>query len=235
MTIGDMTDRALDRLGDFPNAQYSYYTPTEIGRAFTCLQNVFVFLTLCFENTETFSLLTDGTASYGMLGTFPDWILPLRVRLTGGKKLQVSRLNDLAALDQSWRVSRGTPQRYASNGFDLLSVYQQPSIATSIDITYAQSCAPVRDPSLYPNDTPSIPAEYHQSLIEGAIPLLRAKEGGGEWEKVLPGWDRFTAGIQKMADYVRNRNIEQGYDRMPPELARYDMSALLNQTARKNG
>ncbi len=226
-----MTDRALERLGDAVGGQSSYYDPTEVGRALNCLQNLFAFLTLCFETTATFSLLTNGTASYNMLATYPDWILPLRIRLHGGAKLKTSRLNDLAALDQSWRAAAGTPQRYSSNGFDFLSFYKQPTTSTSVDITYAQTPAQLPSPVLSPSTTPSIPVEYHQALIDGAIPLLRAKEGGDEWQKTLPGWDRYMAAVNKMATYVRNRNIEQGYDRMPPELVRFDMSGLTNQVA----
>lgn len=230
-----MTARVQDRVGDFQPSVMAYYQPKEIGEALNCLQNLFAFLTLCFENTETFALATDGTSSYHMLATYPDWILPLRVRIHGGAKLKVARLNDLAALDSSWRNTRGTPSRYAHNGFDLLSTYAQPSSATSLDITYAQSPVQIPNPATSPTATPSIPVEYHQALIDGAIPLLRAKEGGQEWQKTMSLWERYTSAVNKMAAYVRSRNIEQGYDRMPPELDRFDLSTWLNQTVKANG
>ncbi len=162
-----------------------------------------------------------------MLTTYPDWILPLRIRVTGGAKLAPCTLAQLAALNRSWRKTTGVPERYSANGFDLLSLYKQPTSATSLDITYARSAVALVNSS----DVPEIPTEHHPALIDGAIPILRAKEGGQEWQKVLPNWDRFLAAAKKMGDYVRARNQERGYDRMPMELARFDSSSLLKGMA----
>jgi hypothetical protein len=56
---------------------------------------------------------------------------------------------------------------------------------------------------------------------------MRAKEGGQEWQKTLPLWNRFLDGAQKLGEYVRARNKEQGYDYLPIELAKFDRSRLI--------
>jgi hypothetical protein len=226
-----MQDRLLERLGDSASGEYvqvGYYTPTEALNWLNAAQRIFVLLTLCLENTQVFELAANQTF-YSMLNQYADWMLPLRVRIAGGAHLRPARLSDMAAYDASWSVSPGVPARYALVGFDLFAIYQQPLALTSIDITYA--CCP---PTLVnPGDVPAIPAEYHPVLIDGAIPLCRAKEGGGEFQKVLPHWDVFMDAAGKLGEYVRARNQEQGYDRMPAELKRFDRSKLLMQKVGK--
>lgn len=224
MTASDLQDRLLERLGDTQSGEYvqvGYYTPTEALNWINAAQRLMVLLTLCLETTGSL-VLGAGDAWYSMLSQYSDWMLPLRVRVTGGgAKLLPSRLSDLAALDAVWSVSPGVPARYALLGFDLFAVYQQPLEEMSLDITYAR-CP---DPLVGPNDLPEVPLAYQPALLSGAIPLLRVKEGGGELEKVLPLWDEFMEACGKLGEYVRNRNIEQGYDRMPFEIPKYDQSA----------
>lgn len=229
MTASDLQGRLLERLGDTASGEYvltGYYTPAEALNWLNAAQRIFVLLTLCLETTEPL-LLAVNQAFYSMMGQFPDWLLPLRVRVAGGARLIPSRLSDLAALDSVWSASPGVPSRYALLGFDLLAVYQQPLAAMSLNLTYA------RCPDLMVNagDVPEIPAEYHPVLIEGAIPLLRAKEGGSEWKKTLSSWDVFMDAAGKLGEYVRARNKEQGYDREPVQLARFDRSKMLKELA----
>jgi hypothetical protein len=80
------------------------------------------------------------------------------------------------------------------------------------------------------SNSPALPVEYHQSLIQGAIPLLRTKEGAQEWKKTLPLWDRYWDACRELAGQVRARNKEKGYDRFPLELARFDRSKLMEVT-----
>jgi hypothetical protein len=228
MTASDLQSRLLERLGDTASGEYvvtGYYTGSEALNWLNAAERIFVLLTLCLENTQALDLAPN-QAFYSMMGQYSDWLLPLRVRMTnGGPRLKPARLSDLAANDASWSVSPGTPDRYALLGFDLLAIYQQPIEAISIDITYA-SCPPLL---VNPVDVPAIPAAYHPMLVEGAIPLCRAKEGGGEFQKVLGNWDVFLDAAGKLGEYVRARNKEQGYDRMPAELKRFDRSKLLMQ------
>jgi hypothetical protein len=230
MQFSDMQGRLLERLGE-NSSNPAYYQSSDAAAWLNATQRLFVLLTLCLETTGTLILnptSSDETVTfYSMLSEFYDWLLPLRVRVAAGLKLAPSRLADLAALDANWVVSPGPVSRYALLGFDLLAVYQQPLAAVSINITYAR-CP---DAMVNPGDNPQIPEEYHPALIDGAIPLMRAREGGSEWKKTMPLWDRFLDAAQKMGEYVRARNQEQGYDHLPVELRRFDRSKLLMKEA----
>lgn len=229
MTVYELQRRTLDRLGDDPDLDPSlmHYTPQEVLAALNQAQRLFVLFTLCLETTANFAL-TGQAAGYHMLDTFPDWIAPLRIRNALGQKMRPSRLADLSALDQSWRTRTGVPVRYAHSGFDLLSVYKTNT--STVPITYARSAAELV--STWPADnaqSPEIPPENHLDLIEGAIPILRVKEGAQEWQKTLGCWDRFLDGVELCAQYVRGRNRELGYDALPPELKRMDRSRMLQK------
>lgn len=227
-----MQNRLLERLGDTQTGEYvqvGYYTPQEAGNWLNAAQRLFVLLTLCLETTEALVLTVEPpTAFYSMMSEYADWLVPLRVRVAGGAKLLPKRLVELAAYDASWNASAGFPVYYSLSGFDLLGVYQQPEAAMSLDITYAQ-CPPLL---INPTDVPAIPDEYHPELIEGAIPLCRAKEGGAEWQKTLKSWNRFLDSATRLGDFVRARNRELGYDRLPAELRRFDRSKMLEAAAK---
>ena len=226
MFTSDLQTRVLERLGEDPNSPV-YYTAANALSWLNAAQRLFVLLTLCLETTNTLQL-AGGAAFYSMLtiAAFQDWLLPLRVRITGGAKLNPARLAELAALDAAWSVSPGAPTRYALLGFDLLGIYQQPpaGVAMSLQITYARCPDPLLGGF---NESPEIPAEFHPALADWAIPLMRAREGGQDFQKVLPLWDRGLDAATKLADYVRARNKEQGYDYMPVELRRIDRSKML--------
>lgn len=229
MTFAELKIRTASRLGEPSDTTLQqYYTPAEIGVAINAVNRLFCLLSLCLETTGTLTLSTDGRPYYRMLNVFADWLLPLRVRITGGAKVKPSRESDLGALSLSWKATSGVPERYVVTGFDLFGIYKQPTVATTLDVTYA------RCPAFLQNDTdvPEIDGEYHPELINGAIPLLRTKEGAQEWQKVLPLWDRYMAAAKKEADYVRARAIEQGYDRMPFELEQFDSSVYLEGLAK---
>jgi hypothetical protein len=228
MTVLELQRRSIERIGDDPDIDPSlmHYTPAEHLVALNQCQRLFVLFTLCLETTANFGLT--GVARYHMLDTFGDWIVPLRIRNQVGNKVRPCRLADLAAIDPNWSTITGFPARYAHTGFDLLSVYK---VATAtIPITYARS--PVELLSSYPGDNaqvPEIPERYHPMLIDGAIPILRTKEGAQEWQKVLPQWQRFLDAVDELAGKVRARCREQGYDAAPVELNRADQSRFLNR------
>lgn len=218
MTGATLRDRCLTRLGDDPSAAPAnmHYQPQEVLVALNRCQRMFVLFTLCLETTTSFATQA-GVARYHMLDTIADWLLPLRIRNASGTKVRPERVSGLAALDRSWSVQAGTVTKYAHSGFDLLSIYKNQ--ATTLSVTYARG--PV---VLTATGTPEIPERYYPNLIDGAIPLLRTKEGMQEWQKTLPLWNRFLEAIHECAGKVRARNRELGYDALPPELKRYDLS-----------
>jgi hypothetical protein len=226
MTLSDMQTRVLDRVGEIAGAPLGnqFYTPTEATAALNAAQRLFVLLTLCLETSGTLELTT-GTPFYSLLTQFPGWLVPLRIRLSTGAKLKPARLAEFAALDNAWSTTTGTPSRYALLGFDFLAPYPVPSEDLTASVTFASCPAPLA----LPTDTPAIPAEYHPALIDGAIPLMRVKEGGQELQKTMPYWNRFLDEAQRLGDYVRARNQEQGYDHTPFELRRFDRSKVLMQ------
>lgn len=221
MINSDILDRATTRLGDVPGSLSAHYNRAEILVAVNQVYRLMCFLTMALETTVTFTM-TSGDSFQKMLSTYPDWILPLRIRV-GGVKLLPARAEDLAALNSSWSTTAGTPERYALLGFDLLCIYKQPMTDTASQIVYA------RTPALLADDgnEPELQEEYHQSLIDGAVPFLRIKEGAQEWQKTLPSWDRYMDACKKLGDYVRARNREQGYDYAPVELMRFDRSKVM--------
>ena len=226
MTSADLLSTTIERVGDAVG-DTMYYSVAETQNALNACQRLFCLLTLCLETTGTFALATDGTSSYQMLSEFADWLLPLRIRIVNGAKLALGTISDLGAIDDNWRLTRGTPQRYAVTGFGLLSTYPQASSPATLSITYAR-CP---DPMGWGSDVPEIPAEYHINLIDGAIPMLRSKEGAQEWQKIIDQWDRFIAACRHCGERIRARNRELGYDAMPAELERYDTSRLMKRGA----
>lgn len=235
MLASDLTRRILKRLGEDPTlieealipansavlTRNMYYRPAEVLVALNQLQRFFVFMTLCLETTATFTM--SNAPAYKMLTYFPDWIAPLRVR--GAGKIKPARLADFAALDAQWTGRPGVTTRYAMSGIDLMSVHRQSTAV--LTITYARS--PVY---LAMTAEPEIPQEDHEGLIEGAIPLLRIKEGQQEWQKTLPSWGEFMAVISRRSQMMRARVIEQGYDSSPTELLMWDRSILERLKAR---
>lgn len=224
MTGLELRDRLLERAGENP-AQPGFYTAQQALDALNAAQRLFVLLTLCLETTGTLPLAAN-TSFYHLLPTFADFLLPLRVRVAGagGAKLEPCRLEDMAALDVSWPAAAGTPSKYALLGFDLLAIYKRPgATGTSLSVTYAR--CPV---TLTAGSSPEIPEEDHEALILAGVPILRMAEGGQEFTKTLPLFREFLRIADKRANYVRTRSLAQRYDRVPSEIARYDVSRLLD-------
>ncbi len=230
VTLLDLQTRTLERL-DEDTSGGGYFSASEVAGALNEGQRMFVLLTLCLESNGT-QALDAGVSFYRMLNVFADWLLPLRVRVhgTGGQKLDPSRLQDLTALNPAWENEAGTPARYSHLGLDLVAIHKRPSASgTSLDWTYARMPAKLRAES----DTPEIPEENHLDLIDYAIPLLRAKEGGAAFLGSLAYFDRFLESAMKKAEYVRARNKAQLYDRGPFEMKDFDRSRLV-ETLRKS-
>jgi hypothetical protein len=226
MTFGTIRTTVLERL-DEDTANPSYYTTADSGQAVNWAQRLFVLLTLCLEDSDTLTL-TPTTAWYSIRAQVSDWLLPLRLEY-GGAKLRPARLADLDALSAAWQATPGDPERYACLGLDLTALYKQPGEAGTLDLTYAK--APAR--MVAAADVPEIPAQYHDTLAGAAIALLRMREGGQEMAKAQTLLRPFWAGAQELARYVRQRSLDLRYDRLPPELERFDASRLLAISKRR--
>lgn len=229
MTFLELQTELLERLGDdiAADANAQHYTVREAQNWLNAAQRLFVLMTLCLETTVTLTIAGNSAVTRRMLTVYADWLVPLRVRISGSAKLKPSRLADLAALDNSWTDHPGSLTRYCHSGFDLLSLYKQPTADTDLSITYA------RGPSrmALDADTPEIPVRFHPALVDAAIPLAKVKEGGSEWQQNLPQWTRFMDAVEEQAGIVRARSRELGYDAMPPELERFDMSRLMKKAS----
>lgn len=223
MTLLDLETRTFQRL-DEDTSGGGYFSASEVANALNEGQRLFALLTLCLETTGT-QALAAATPTYRMLTVFPDWFLPLRVRVSGagGAKLAPCTLSDFDALNPAWQNEAGTPERYAHLGFDFVALHKRPTLTgTSLDWTYAKTPARMVSES----SVPEIPEENHPDLIDYAIPSLRAKEGGAAFASSLPYFDRYLESVKKKSDYVRTRNKAQLYDRGPFELKAFDRSRL---------
>jgi hypothetical protein len=230
MTLAELEQRTLERLGE-TSAAGTYYSSTFVKAALNEGQRLFAFLTLCLETTGSLPL-TANTAWYEPLATFNDWIVPLRVRLsgTGGTKLEPYRLERLDALSPNWQSESGPPRRYASCGPNLVAIHPSPTTGgATLDVTYARSPVPL----VGSGQTPEIPTAYHPSLIKYALPRLRASEGAEEWRKNLPDLLEFWRDAKKLAMYVRTRNLTARYDCLPPEERFFDGSRLMDIMTRR--
>jgi hypothetical protein len=227
MQLSDMAGRVLARL-DQPSGG-AYYTHPEAVSALNEAQRFFAFLTLGVQKSALVQIaLAAGNPTIRMLPLATDWLLPLRVSVQGGAQLRPARLEDLDALDSNWQNQPATQTlplaRYAALGFDLVAFYPQPAAGTWINFTYAATPAPMAADT----DVPQIPEEHHQDLVDYATYRLRYREGGAEFAKGLPYLRRFMEGAAKYGRYIRQRNIAARYDKLPFEIERADLSALLD-------
>lgn len=205
----------------------TYYPTAEITAALNEGNRFFCLLTLALEITAPWVVPAYAPNAQNtftrMLTVFSDWVCPLRITATSGKKIRPSRMEELSALDSQWITSPGTVSRYVTSGCDLVGVYNQPTVATTLNVTYVQAPAPL----VLATDTPASPAEYHPKLVDYGIYRCRQGEGAQEFEKALPFFDSFIQGATQYGNYVRSRNAGSRYDKAPFELEKFDRSQLL--------
>lgn len=227
MTLSTLMTAVWQRL-DEPADGTGYYSAFEIVAALNRAQRLFALLSLCLETSDSLTL-TAGTTWYHLRDTFPDWLVPLRVTLSGAK-IRPATVAQLAALNNSWEAQTGTISRYAHVGMDMFAAYPHPAGAgTSLTVVYAR----VPTALYIADDTPDIDAEYHPALVDGAIPFLRLKEGGQALESVLPLFQRFLECAGKAARSVRARSLDLRYDTMPAETITTDLSRALEVDAKR--
>jgi hypothetical protein len=224
LTLADLKRRLCERLDEIPGSPV-FYTAAEMRAALNKAQNLWALLTLCIERTASFTL-APASAFHSITDSFADYQVPLRVTLNGLRLLPAT-LQQLDGLSENWFTTPGTPVRYFAKGFDQLAVYPQPTSLAQISITYAAQ------PTLMVNDTdePEIEALYHDALLDFAVYILRAKEGGAEFQNALMYLDRFLTEAARRSEYIKSRSRAQNFDVLPFDLARFDKSRLIRLEA----
>ncbi len=220
MNLGAIRIRLAERLDDQNGV---YYTSVEMNSAINEAQRLFVLLTLCLEKTASFSLVAGTTFYTDLRASLTDYLLPLRVNISN-VRVRPANFSELDYLNSAWEAATGVPTAYVTRGFNALAIYPHPSgSGTSLSITYAYEPAVLTSDS----DIPEIPLEHHPDLIDCAVYLCRLKEGGQEFQKGLAFYGRFLDTCSKYATFIRARSVAQGYDRLPFDLARHDISRQL--------
>ncbi|MGA9769177.1 MAG: hypothetical protein WBV94_09060 [Blastocatellia bacterium] len=218
MNFGDLQTRLLERVDD----DSSYYAAAEQKHALNFAQRLFCRISLAVERTTTFTLAS-GQAFYTISGSpisLTDFIVPLKLTVAGAR-VRPCTIADLDFLSSSWRSTAGTPDKYAQEGYDLFAITPQPANGTTVlALTYAAVPAPL----VNSGDAPEIPEEHHQDLIDFAVWWMRAKEGGSEFQSTNELLNRFLDNAQKYAEFVRTRSKGQLYDRVPPDISKFDRS-----------
>jgi len=219
MTATEIISRALKRL-DESAAAPEFYSVSEALERLNMGERLYACLTLCLETTANYALAASTPFDH-LFNNLPGFLVPLRVRILGGARLEPARLAELDALDPQWQKTPGAPERYGVFGFDLLAATPQPSAITTLAVTYARLPDPMTAGS-----TPAIPAEDHTALIDWLQFSLRLKEGGQEFLQAVPHFERFLDSAGRRGRFVRRRSLAQRYDQQPFELAAFDRSRL---------
>lgn len=210
MTFGELKTEVLREAGENP-ALPRFWTATEAGNAINRAQSVAAWLTLCFEADGTLAH-PGGFTAVAPGATFADWILPLRVRVSG-LRLMPGSFEQFRAENPLWPSLPSGVARYAMEGWNQMWVYPRPAAAITLEVRRARS------PIVMTLDAnvPELAGEYHGALVDYAVFALRAKEGASEFAKVLPRLRRFLEAMASLAGQVRRRAIAQNYDVLPSE------------------
>jgi hypothetical protein len=256
VTRSELTQRTLRRLAESTSEPVAV-TEAEVIRALDEGQRLFAAISLSIERTDRFDL-TANQVWYQASVQLPDFFVPLRCAqrplATGVSEFDVptfdevtfdeatanagavtrvkpARLAELDALDREWQNARSnTTLRYGVVGFELLFAYPAPSAAgVSLEMTYAATPRDLTSGS----QSPDIPSQYHQFLIDYALPTLRLNDGGAELERSVKGLTRFLDAAEQCADTVRARSKTLQYDREPFELRAFDRSRLIGEVVKK--
>lgn len=237
MIISDIVGRILTRIDDNPAAPVSVYVaPTdpvvngvtiasEVLAAVNEGQQLAALLTLCLENTVEYQLGGDTwiTPRQGLA----DLIVPLRI-VVAGARLRPSTLMELDAWNSSWQATAGTPARYASLGCNLLAITPQASVLAQL--TYAQSPA-----MMGPMDTPVIPVEHHEDLVEYGIYRVKLREGAQQLTRGLNNLNAFLDSMTRLGNQTRAKSLLAGNFPLPFELDKFDRSKLIDEVAKFHG
>lgn len=214
MTGSELQKRVYTRLDDDPNAPVGV-TPGEVLAAVNEAQELAALLTLCFQTSKPVTLPAT-TTFLGLRLLFPDFLLPLALRVDG-VRIQPATLADLDALNDRWQAAPGAPTRYALLGFNLLAITGQPISDTAALLTYAHTPAPiVLDKQLDLDD------EYQPELVNYALWRVSLREGAHSLERGKDYLRQYLTAMKALGDYVRARSRAARYDVLPFELQLYD-------------
>lgn len=224
ISSADLIARVYERLGEdaVPTVigyQGTYYTLTEVTHALTLAQRLFAWLTLSLEHRASF-VVSGGQTFPSIRTQIPDFWAPLKVSLQSGPRLLPITLDDLDKYDDDWQAASGTPRYYCMMGFNFMAVYPTPAAPVSLHVTYAAEPQPITPYG----GTVEIPTDADPLLVDGALFILRLKEGGAELQSVLQNLDRFVKGAQRYRQYIESRSKGQLYDATPKELSLFDLS-----------
>lgn len=223
MTLLQLRNQTLQRLAE-STSDPKWFTADMVDAAINEGQMLYVLLTLCLEKSATFTV-TGGNNFVQPVAQAEDWFLPLRVRISGGAKVLPGTVGDFHAEERSWPAERDIIRKYAAMGCNLLAFYPVPAIDTAVTITYAYSPARLEDDA----DEPEIPAEDHPALSDYALWRCELKAGGADLANANSRLQSFLELAVKRGTQVRARNMGQGYDRLPSELTKADISRIIKE------
>ncbi len=233
MTVADIAGRIITRIDDNPAGPVSVVVgggitvggvvvADEVLAAINEGHDLAALLTLCFEQTVTFAL---SGCFHLVRPTLTSFLVPLQIRV-GGVRLRPSTLDELDAWNPAWQATAGTAARYATLGSNLLTVTPQQTVSAQLTHAYVPA-------ALGANDTPLLPAEYHQDLVEYGVYRCRLKEGAQQLARGLGNLNTYLDSMTELGDYIRARSKAAHYDVTPFELALFDRSALVDEILKR--
>jgi hypothetical protein len=259
MNLTTVQGRIYRRLGENP-ASPQWWTLAESAAAINWAQRLFALLTLCLEQQQEWTL-TPGVRFYHLAADpdFPDWLLPLRVRLANDPSKGASSapvlLEPGAPMPSQTTIVPATystsprlkPARLAD--FDAYSDTWPTDIGTpdhyallGADLFVVDRATPLGSaikldityaavpPMLVaPTDNLVVPASDQYAVADLATIILRLKDGGQELAKTKPLMSNFVETAKRRAGQVRARSMAAQYDRVPFELERWDWSRLFSR------
>lgn len=122
----------------------------------------------------------------------PTDILDPKALYLDGSKLDQTTSDYLDAMNPAWRSEIGAPTRWLIEG-GLVRLHPQRTALTTVSMRYA----PVPADLVGDTDTPSIPAGYHEALVQWALFECFSRDGDGQ---DLPKSQLYTQMFQASVD-----------------------------------
>jgi hypothetical protein len=215
VTIDQMASNALSALGEDPNAPV-YWTRGEVIQAAQWGVRLFCALTMCYERSVTVTVPAGVAIDIRTL--IPDFLFPFRL-VANGKRLRTIDFAELGARDEQWPLATGTPTHYRLGGISNLTLYPPTGVALTFE--YAA------EPTTAAGDTIQVPDEDLRPIENWTIACSRWKQGGQELAKEMYRMQTFVMAMRRRAELVRRRGLAAGFDSVPPEDSRYELSTAM--------
>lgn len=223
MQVGEIKTRIMQRTDD---AGAIAATGAELLAAINEGCELASLLTLYAETSTALTLTSAGWGTW--LTALPYFLCPLRLTV-GGARIRPATLAELDSENESWQMTTGTPNRYVTVGANLYCVTPQPAGNTAATLIYARSPQPLTADG----DSPTLPEEYHLSLVHYGKYRVRVKEGAQGLARALTDLNAFLDDMTRLGDFVRARSRAARYDTLPFELALFDRSRLAEAKEKK--